>query len=407
MAFRDYAKRPEAGEPSCLPCAGTPGGGIWPPPDMVPAAGEDGKTYSALAMRVLIVGKGPPERGGIAAMVEILRQRLAADNEVELLNLTRDQIPRCGRMSTQNIRRTLEDSLRVWRVGRGWDIVDIHSALTPLVTISRAGLLALVARARGAHVVVHAHGGNLQTWLDSRSKRLATRIALSAAHGIVAVSQGVHDSLADVVGPGRVRLVDNGIDVERFRPNGRVHHPPRVLYVGLLTPRKGVVDLLHASEVLRSRRVPHELVLVGGTPDEGPDAEAEVRAVAGDGVIFQGVRAHEQMPEVYWEADVFCLASWWEAMPLSVLEAMASGIPVVATRVGDIPRIVEDGLTGILVPAKDPEALANALEVYLADSTRRRAAGQAGRERVEQNYSVEAMVLATVDAYHAVMSPAG
>jgi glycosyltransferase involved in cell wall biosynthesis len=113
------------------------------------------------------------------------------------------------------------------------------------------------------------------------------------------------------------------------------------------------------------------------------------------------------MPQVYWDADVFCLASWWEAMPLSVLEAMASGIPVVATRVGDIPRIVEDGLTGILVPAKDPVALANALEIYLADSQRRRTAGQAGRERVEQNYSVEAMVLATVNAYHAVMTPAG
>ncbi len=374
-------------------------------PDTVPAPGENG-TYSGLAMRVLIVGKGPPERGGIAAMVETLRQRLAADNEVELLNLTRNEVPRCGRMSVQNIRRTLEDSLRVWRAGRGWDIVDIHSSLTPLVTVGRAGLLALVARARGARVVVHAHGGNLQSWLDSSSKRLATRVALSAAHGIVAVSRSVHEALADVVGPERVCLVDNGIDVERFRPNRRGHQPPRVLYVGLLTPRKGVVDLLRASELLRSRRVPHELVLVGGTPDEGPDAEAEVRAVAGDGVVFQGARPHEQMPQVYWEADVFCLASWWEAMPLSVLEAMASGIPVVATRVGDIPRIVEDGLTGILVPPKDPVALADALEIYLTDSPRRRAAGQAGRERVEQKYSVNAMVVATVDAYHAVMTPA-
>ncbi|MDP8899836.1 MAG: glycosyltransferase family 4 protein [Actinomycetota bacterium] len=360
------------------------------------------ETYSGPAMRVLIVGKGPPERGGIAAMVQTLRERLATDNDVELLNLTRDDIPRCGRLSPGNVWRTLEDTLSVWRVGRGWNIVDIHSALTPLVTIIRAGLLALVARGRGAHVVVHAHGGNLQSWLDSTSKRVATRLALSAAHGVVAVSQGVHDSLADVLGPGRVRLVENGVDVERFRGKGPPHDRPRVLYVGLLTPRKGVVDLLRASELLRSRGVSHELVIVGGTPDEGPEAEAEVRAVAGDGVVLRGVRPHEEMPAVYRDADVFCLPSWWEAMPLSVLEAMASGLPVVATRVGDIPRIVDDEVTGILVPARDHEALADALEVYLADSGRRRAAGQAGRERVEKGYSVDAMVRATVDAYRSV-----
>src|SRR5438067_1348378 len=75
----------------------------------------------------------------------------------------------------------------------------------------------------------------------------------------------------------------------------------------------------------------------------------------------------EAMPDVYADADVFCLPSWWEAMPLSILEAMASALPVVASAVGDIPRLVDEGVTGYVVPARDPALLAEALKRVCAD----------------------------------------
>jgi glycosyltransferase involved in cell wall biosynthesis len=162
-----------------------------------------------------------------------------------------------------------------------------------------------------------------------------------------------------------------------------------VLYVGLLTPRKGVLDLMEASRLLRARGVDHELCLLGGTPDEGPEAEAQVRAGLDDHVRLLGTRPPEEMPAAFAEAEVFCLPSWWEAMPLSILEAMAAGLPVVATDVGDVGRAVQDGVTGYVVPAKDPQGLATALEALLTDADRRRRMGAAGRERVLTSFSAD------------------
>jgi glycosyltransferase involved in cell wall biosynthesis len=163
-----------------------------------------------------------------------------------------------------------------------------------------------------------------------------------------------------------------------------------VLYVGLLTPRKGVVDLLTASRLLRERGVAHELRLLGGTPDEGPGAMAEVRKALDGTAKLLGVREPEEMPAEYATVDVFCLPSWWEAMPLSVLEAMAAGLPVVASDVGDVSRVVADGITGYVVPSKDPERLAAALEPLLTDPALRRRMGAAGRARVTDLFSATA-----------------
>jgi glycosyltransferase involved in cell wall biosynthesis len=213
------------------------------------------------------------------------------------------------------------------------------------------------------------------------------RLAMLPAHRVVAVWSAGREKLCTVLPEHRVALIDNGVPVEKYaEPVGR-HGTPRVLYVGLLTPRKGVVDLLTASRLLRERGIAHEIALLGGTPDEGPEAEAAVRAALVDTVQLLGTRPHEEMPVAFAEADVFCLPSWWEAMPLSVLEAMAAGLPVVATDVGDVGRAVADGETGFVVPAREPERLADALEKLLTDPDLRRRMGAAGRARVRERFS--------------------
>jgi glycosyltransferase involved in cell wall biosynthesis len=118
-----------------------------------------------------------------------------------------------------------------------------------------------------------------------------------------------------------------------------------------------VLDLAQASKILRDRGVAHELRMLGGTPDEGPAAEAEVRDNLPEWADLLGRREPEDVPGVYSDADIFCLPSWWEAQPLSILEAMGSGLPVVATDVGDAGT--------------------------------RRAMGDAGRKRAEEHFSAE------------------
>ena len=355
-------------------------------------------------MKVLLVGKGAPERGGIAAFLDLLqRSDLARRHDLMFFNLARDVREGGGRLSGSNIMRTVTDAVDVWRRSAGVDVVHIHSALAPGVTLIRAGLLAAAARARRCRVVVHAHGGRIQLWLDSSRRSRIARLVLRPAHAVVAVSEGAEAALRGA-GVAHVTRIDNAVDDQRFAPaaEARDSHPPVVLFVGILTARKGLLDLFAASDVLAQRGVDHRVVVIGGTPDEGAAAEAEVRAAAAlrsSRVQLAGMRAPEDMPGVYATASLFCLPSWWEAMPLSILEAMAAGLPVVATDVGDVARLVEDGITGRVVPKGDVDALAAALVQVLENADQRRAMGAAAVARVAERWSI-ARLVREVDAVY-------
>ena len=354
--------------------------------------------------RVLLVGKGAPDRGGIPTFLNDLRTgELASHHDITFLNVAHHGTPEGGEPSLTNVLRTLRDAAAVWRAAPGHDVVHINSALAPTVTVVRAGLLALAGRARGCAVVVHAHGGNIETWLTSRRARLVMRAAMWPAAAVVAVWTSGERALARALGPDKVTLIDNGVDATRFTGSETAHEPPRVLYVGLLTPRKGVLDLLEASRMLRAEGVAHELMLLGGTPDEGPAAAEPVLAAAEGQAQLLGTRLPEQMPSAYADADLFCLPSWWEAMPLSVLEAMASGLPVVASDVGDVSRVVADGATGYVVPAKSPDQLASALRKLLVDPGLRRQFGRAGRRRAQEHFSDVVTARAISDLYASVL----
>lgn len=358
-----------------------------------------------MSTRVLLVGKGAPERGGIPVFLEtLLGSRLADEFDLGFLNLATTGERQGGRLSSANVVRSLSDAASVWRRAAGADVVHLHTAAAPGVTLLRAGILAAAGRARRARVIVHVHGGLLATWMSSPRRRRLAKGALARADAVVTVSGDAEAALADVVAPARLSRIENGVDVERFHPPSvpRSHPVPRVLYVGLLTPRKGLLDLFAASTALLEDGCAHELVLVGGLPDEGSAAEDEVRGAAPPHAQFLGTRSHDLMPEAYAAADVFCLPSWWEAMPLSVLEAMASALPVVATDVGEVRRLVAEGVTGHVVAPRDPGALADALRVLLDDPTRRAQLGEAGRRRAVEAYSLERTVDAVAACYRRV-----
>jgi glycosyltransferase involved in cell wall biosynthesis len=355
--------------------------------------------------RVLLVGKGAPDRGGIPSFLDGLRAgELSRRHTIDFLNLAHAGTPEGGAVTWGNLRRTLTDAWSVWRRAKGQDVVHINSALAPTVTVLRAGLLALAGRLRGCAVLVHAHGGNIETYVDRWHARAVIRIAMRPATVVVACWGAGHDALSRVLGARRVELILNGVDVDRFDlPSERPHRPPRVLYVGLLTPRKGVLDLIQASRELRDEGIDHELRLLGGTPDEGPAAAEPVLEAARGHATPLGTRSPDQMPHEYAAADIFCLPSWWEAMPLSVLEAMAAGLPVVATDVGEVRKIVADGETGFVVPAQAPDLLAQALRKMLTDPAGAQDRGRKGLERVHDRFSARQTALEIDRLYASVL----
>lgn len=335
--------------------------------------------------RVVVVGRGAPERGGIPSYLAMMaRAEEGLGRPVVLVNLSPPGGSEGGTTSWANLRRTLGDAWRVLATARRGDVVHVHSALAPTVTALRAGSLLVAGRLRGADTVLHAHGGRLAQQPPQGQARRLTALALRPAAVVVPVAEVVREALAALgVPPARMRLVTNGVDVARFAdatPRELRGDVPRVLFVGGLTTRKGILDLAEASRTLHAEGVAHELWVAGGVPDEGDGARDDVLAGLPEETRLLGAVPPEEIAEVYASCDVFCLPSWWEAMPLTVLEAQAAGLPVVATAVGDVPLMVADGEDGRVVPARDVPALTDALRQLLRDPDLR---GGMGRRALE------------------------
>ncbi|MCP2163741.1 glycosyltransferase [Goodfellowiella coeruleoviolacea] len=209
----------------------------------------------------------------------------------------------------------------------------------------------------------------------------------------------------------RISVVPSGVDLERFTPDGPVwqappgvgRHQHRIVTVGRLVPRKGFDTVITAL-----RGVPDAELLIAGGPERGrlgedPEARRLVahaeNAGVGDRVHLLGPVSRDQMPALLRSADVVVCAPWYEPFGIVPLEAMACGVPVVAAAVGGLTDTVVDGVTGLHVPPRQPEALTRALCTLLADPARRQAFGVAGSDRCRSRYSWERIGLDTLGVY--------
>jgi glycosyltransferase involved in cell wall biosynthesis len=242
--------------------------------------------------------------------------------------------------------------------------------------------------------------------------RLVNRVTYRRNAAVTAVSDAVASSIAGYPGP-RARVVANGVSCEVDpeaaaavrRELGIDGATPLVVHVGNIRPHKGHANLVAATELL-VRRMPNvHVVSIGGEKNDGD--LARVRSLAADAGVtdrlhFLGRR--EDALEFVAACDVFANPSDFEGLPVAVLEAMALQRPVVATAVGGVPAIVQDDVTGVLVPAKDPAALADGIADLLGDRDRAASLAAAGRKVVERDYSLEAMVRTIEGVYREILS---
>jgi sugar transferase (PEP-CTERM/EpsH1 system associated) len=261
------------------------------------------------------------------------------------------------------------------------DVVHTHDD-KPLLYGAPAARLARVRR------VLHTRHGRAVGL--SRRQRFLVRLAARLTDAFVCVSDDCAElSRQQGVGAGRVLTIRNGIDVSRFSYAGPRQGGP-VVTVARLSPEKDLATLVRAAALAAKERPAFRLEIAG----DGPcllELQKLVRTLGvGEHVRFLGeVR---DVPSVLARASLFALSSVSEGISLTLLEAMARGLPVVATRVGGNPEVVADGASGLLVPPGDPAALARAMLDLLGDRDRPLAMGLVGRRRVEQGFDIKRMV---------------
>jgi len=340
---------------------------------------------------VLLVGEGSPTAGGIPTFLTQLRADPWLNDRVELryLNTTNDRDKQPGAATMANVRLALRHTWAVWRRARRVHLVHLNLAPAPVLPLLRAIALSLAARLGGARVILHAHTGRLEACLHSRLYRLLFPLALRVADRVVVVSRPA-ELVARQFGGNVVRL-ENGVDPIEFEADVRGTDPVLLVFVGTVCERKGLIDLRDALVRLgqcegtgRSLRV----VLAGDGAQEGPGAFERVKeAYRGmPGVEFPGRLSRQAIVHLLEEANIFCLPSHWEGFPLSLLEAMAAGVAVIATSVGDVSEMLDGGRAGVLVPAHDVDRLAGAIHRLAMDPVERYRLGSTARARVEAHY---------------------
>jgi len=258
-------------------------------------------------------------------------------------------------------------------------------------------LAALIGRLSGRPVLATIHGRQLQTSDLEAHRAAGTFLSTVCRHSY-------YHALGVGVDPRALSCIPNGVDTQRFQPaasrpgtlRARLRlgdDTPLVGFVGRLSPEKGPEVFVRAAMLLRHLAPAAHCVVCGDGPMRESLQQLIARLELDDRVHLLGV-CHD-MPEVYHQLDVWVSTSHSEALPLALMEAMASGLPVVATRVGGVPDAVEHGLSGWLVPPRDFEAVASAVAGLLGSSEQRARMGQRGRERAVQQMGLDDCVART------------
>ncbi len=284
--------------------------------------------------------------------------------------------------------------IRLWRVFRKWrpNILHTHAWGTLCEGIIGARLARIPVVINGEHGTIQNNGRNIYI----------QRVFWSLTHQVLSVSKAHKESLTKTIGypSKKIKVILNGVDTERFsckRRNEGLRNSLRITEkdivigtVGRLVPVKNQKMLIKAFAILARRYLNAKLILVGDGPLKNELSQLAASLGVSSRVMLLGRRS--DIPEILQSMDIFVLTSISEGMSNTILEAMSSRLPVVASNVGGNPEIVMDNLTGFLIESNNKNALVDALTILIENPVKRNEMGVAGRKLVEMHFSLETMV---------------
>ncbi len=318
-------------------------------------------------LKIGLVGPLPPPAGGMANQTRQLAELLGREGAT--VTVVQSNSPyRPGFISrirgVRGLFRLVPFVFRLWDTAGKVDLIHVmansgwswHLCAAPALRI---------AHWRRVPTVVNYRGGEAGTFLARSESSIRRTLQFAAA---LVVPSGF---LQEVFGRHALRaeIVPNIIDLARFRPMANARHSaePHLVVARNLEPIYGIPTALRAFARIRQASPGARMTVAGSGPERGPLEELCRELRISDGVHFCGTRDRDEMAALYQSASVVVNPSRVDNMPNSVLEAMASGVPVVSTNVGGVPFILRDNITGLTVPPDNPEAMAAAILRILDD----------------------------------------
>lgn len=371
----------------------------------------------AAPLRITLVSADfAPNVGGVAAHVVELGKALAAlEQEVDVVTLplgeARDYEARWQGMRVWRPRLPKAEPFYTWllhRWLRGYlrqyprDVLHLHG-MRPLGA----------SRGLGLPVVFTNHTSGYLKRIERGGRELAKiRRRLAHIDQVLAPSEELCEATRAGGYQGPVTFIPNGVDTQAFSPGesplraewGVKADETVILLARRLVEKNGVRVLAQAMTGLGD--LPVRLVVAGEGPERAVMERVLAEAGMGDRALFLGSVENARMVEVYRAADVSVLPSFMEATSITGLESMACGLPLVGTRVGGIPALIDEGRTGLLVPPGDPEALAEALRSLVADPERRRVMGEQARARAVAEFDWRRIAERTLAVYRNLLEKA-
>ncbi len=284
------------------------------------------------------------------------------------------------------------------------DVVHVHKMLV----YARAALGGKWPSVLTIHGIHYREAALRTGWAGMRA-RFACRYereAVRKAEHVICINHYAADSYRGLLRTHDVHFIDNPIDDRYFAVARGVEKPGRILFVGLVSERKNVLGLLEAMELVVRGHPGSVLRIVGKVGDEGYHGQCVEFAAEhklGNNVEFAGMLSTDELTRELAEACMLVLPSKQETAPVVISEAMAAGRPVVATPAGGTEEMVEDAVTGLIVPFDDSEALAGAICRLLDDSELRQRMSEAGRGVAEQRFRRSAVLTRTLSLYHDIV----
>lgn len=357
---------------------------------------------------VVAIGPDATDVGGMASVVsQIQAMSFRGRYHSELFTLTRSTAP--GESFHRRLRRHLTHLARLRSTLTRLEPAIVHIHTCSGFSFLKSAMDLLVARRCQCPVILHIHGAAFDAFYERqpRWRQALVRACLSRANGVIALSEEWKRRLTAMAPKARIVVIENAVESMGAARPTQSNGPCRFTLLARMDEWKGIDDLLDACALLARQDRPFELVLAGpaGTAGDAPTLNRKIaNRDLGSAVRYVGVVLGNEKTKLLASADVYVQPSHHEGMPISLLEALASGLPIVATTVGAVPEVIEHERHGLLVPPHRPDSLASAMGEMIVNISQRNQMADAARELARARFSIHRFEQDLITLYDATLS---